>query len=73
MPYLRFNLDLAIKKPIPQALKDKFPAIKAEILKLKSYAEKINAGKINEEITVKAKYHNCNNDINQNCEAEIDI
>ena len=73
MSYLRFNLDLAIKKPIPQALKDKLPAIKAEILKLKSYAKKINAGKDNEEMTVKAKYHTCHNDINQTCEPEIDI
>lgn len=62
MSYLRFRLDLAIKEPIPQALKDKLPAIRREIRRLKSYASKINEGKGNEEITVTATYHICDHD-----------
>ena len=73
MPYLRFNLDLAIKEPIPQALKDKLPEIKTAIKKLKSYAEKINEGKKNEEMSIKATYHKCNHDVGLSCKEEVEI
>ena len=73
MPYIRFRLDLAIKQPIPQKLKEHLPAIKAKILELKSYSEKINEGKENEEMTVKTSYHICNHDIGLPCEKEVDI
>ncbi len=73
MSYLRFSLNLAIKQPIPQALQDKLPTIKARIQELKSYAEKINAGKDNEEMTIKAVYHICNHDTGMACGEEQDI
>ncbi len=73
MPHIRFTIDIAIKKPIPQILQNKLPAIKEKILELKSYAEKINAGKDNEEMTVKAVYHICNHDIGLPCESETEI
>jgi len=73
MPYIRFKLDLAIKQPIPEALKKRLPAIKARILELKSYSEKINEKKENEEVTVNASYHICNHDIGEPCEKEVEI
>lgn len=75
MSYLRFNLDLAVKQPIPTALKDKLPAIRDAIKQLKSYASKINEGKNNEEMTVKASYHICHHDSGNTipCEPEQEI
>lgn len=73
MPYLRFRLDLAIKKPLPSALQTALPNIKAKMLELKSYCEKINKGKANEENTIAAKFHICNHDIGGICDAEEDI
>ena len=73
MSYLRFNLDLAIKQPIPNALKNKLPAIRHTIKELKSYASKINEGQDNEEITVKATWHLCKHDEGKPCEEENEI
>ena len=73
MSYLRFSVDVAIKQPIPQALQDRLPQIKAEILRLKSYAEKINTGTSNEENAVKATYHVCHHDEGGSCGTEIEI
>ncbi len=73
MPYLRFTLDLAIPQPLPPALVAALPTIRQGIKDLKAYAAKINAGKANEEMTVKATYHICNHDIGQPCDAEVEI
>lgn len=73
MSYLRFQLDLAIKQPIPDALKTKLPEIKDNIQRLKAYAEKINEGNVNEEMTVRAVYHICKHDEGLPCEPEQEI
>ena len=74
MSYIRFTLDLAVKQPIPSALQAKLPAIRDAIRQLKAYAEKINAGAGNEEMSVKAAYHICHHDeIPPTCEPEIEV
>ena len=73
MSYLRFTLDLAVKEPLPQALADRLPALRAAIKELKSYASKINEGTANEEITVRAAYHRCNHDIGSPCDPEREV
>jgi len=73
MPYLRFHMDLAVKKPIPAALQSALPGIKAKILELKAYCEKINEGTGSEENTLIAEYHTCNHDIGTACDPWIDI
>lgn len=73
MSFIRFNLDLAIKEPIPDELNQKFSAIKETILKLKSFASKINEGKENEEMTIRAVYHRCFHDEGKPCEIEKEI
>lgn len=73
MSYIRFTLDLAIKQPIPAALSAKLPIIKAAVRELKGFAEKINAGKVDEEMTVKATYHICRHDEGKPCGPEIEV
>lgn len=73
MSYLRFRMDLAVKRPIPDALRDQLHTIKGQICVLKAYCEKINEGHDNEENTVRAKYHICHHDTGEPCEAEIEI
>lgn len=73
MSYLRFKMDMAVKRPIPAALQDRLHAIKERICELKEYCEKINEGHENEENTVRAKYHICHHDTGEPCEDEIEI
>jgi hypothetical protein len=73
MSYLRFNLDLAIKEPVPETLAAELPAIKQAIRRLKTYASKINQGTANEEITVKANHHICRHDEGLPCDQETEI
>ena len=73
MSYLRFQLDLAIKEPLPQALADRLPAIRDTIRRLKSFASKINEGQTNEEMTVRAVYHICRHDEGAPCEPEREV
>ena len=73
MSYLRFNLDVAIKQPIPETLKNKLPIIRSHVRDLKSYASKINEGTPNEEMTVKATYHVCRHDEGLPCDEETEI
>jgi hypothetical protein len=82
---LRFTLDLYIDEDpagtlvagvkIPTALATKIPAIRQAVRDLKVYAKKVNAGKVNEELTVKASYHICyhNEAIVKPCAQEQDI
>ena len=71
----RLKLDLAI----PSAVFDSIPdtqktAFRDTVRKLKSYAVKINEGKDNEEMTVKAVWHRCHHDTgDQPCEPEEEI
>ena len=73
MSYLRLNIDLAVKEPIPETLAAELPAIKQAIRRLKTYASKINQGTANEEITVKATYHICRHDEGLPCDQETEI
>lgn len=73
MSYIRFQLDLAVKQPMPPALQSKLPEIKEAVRKLKSFASRINEGKENEEMTVRAVYHICHHDEGLPCEPEKEI
>ena len=85
MAGLRFNLDLYIDEDptgtlvagvkIPAALATKIPRIRQAIRDLKVFATKINQGRANEEMTVRASCHICyhNEGINKPCETEQEI
>ena len=73
MSYLRFKIDLAIKRPIPPALQEKIPEIRAAIRRLKALAENINRGKVNQEFTTQAVYYICHHDDGTACEDEQEI
>ena len=85
MAGLRFSLDLYIDEDptgvliagvkIPPALAGKIPAIRQAIRDLKVFASKINEGKDNEEMTVRAAYHICyhNENSNKPCKPEQEI
>lgn len=72
MSYRRFNIQLAI----PEKVFNKIPntrklAFRDEVRAMKALAVKINAGKDNEEMTVKATWHICHHDTgDQLCEPE---
>ena len=66
-------IDIAVKEPIPGALKGKMVMIRNAIKQLAMYSVRINAGKANEEDTVRAKFHICNHDINEPCGSEEDV
>lgn len=68
MSYKRFRMDLAIKEPIPTALKGQLEGIKHHMLVLQSFSEKINEGKPNEEDTTILEEHTCNHDVSKRCE-----
>jgi hypothetical protein len=67
MSYLRFRMDLAIKEPIPPSLEGQLNAIKHHMVVLKSFSEKINKGRPNEEDTTMLEEHLCNHDTGKRC------
>lgn len=67
MSYKRFRMDLAIKEPIPPALAGQLEGIKHHMAVLKSFSEKINEGKPNEENTTMLEEHTCNHDLGKRC------
>ena len=72
----RFNLDLAIPSNVFDSISDaKIKAFRDAIRDIKAYAVKINEGKDNEEMTVRAVFHKCYHDENANkpCEPEQEI
>jgi len=74
MALIRFTLDLAI----PSEVYDAIPAAKKSAFRdtiraMKALAVKINAGKDNEEISVKASWHKCHHDEGKSCEEENEI
>ena len=74
MAVIRFQLDLAI----PEKVFNKIPlarkrAFASEVRALKALAVRINEGKIDEEITVKAQFHKCRHDEGGSCDAPQDI
>ena len=68
MSYYRVQIDIAVKQPIPKALKNKLPQIRDAIKLLKSYAENVG-----DEMTVRAVYHECRHDEGLPCEPEQEI
>ena len=75
MSLRRYIIDLAIPEPIPPGLNGQLNAIEQHIRVLKSFAVKINKGKVNEENTDKATYHTCHHDKvpTEPCEHETEI
>lgn len=67
MSYTRIKIDLAFKNPMSNTVKAKLQELKSLIKQGKAYAEKINAGKPNEENTVKAQWHVCYHDEGKPC------
>lgn len=69
MSLIRFQLDLAIPKPVYDAIPAaKKTAFRDTIRAMKALAVKVNAGKPNEEMTVTAVYHICHHDTGEPCE-----
>ena len=70
----RFTLDLAIPAKtydaIPKSVKDSF---RDSVRAFKSHAVKINAGRPDEELTVKSTYHICKHDDGLPCDQEQEI
>jgi len=73
MPYDRVRIDLAFFQPLSIAASTALANLKAEVVKAKAYAVKINDGKINEEDTTKGKEHVCKHDLGLACDPETDI
>ena len=69
----RVQIDLYYKSKKPQEVNQEFPNLLPAIKALKAKATKINAGAVNEEMTVTAKYHVCRHEDNLPCEAEVEI
>jgi len=58
----RVKIDLFFAGKTPSQVNKDFPALLPTIKKAKAKASKINAGLANEEVTVKAAYHECFHD-----------
>ncbi len=71
----RVILDLYFDNQTPQQVNQSFPQLLPAIKAAKTKATKINEGKENEEMTVRAVYHICRH--NQNpplpCDPEVEI
>ena len=74
MPYMRFNLDLAIPEEVFNRIPlDRKKAFRDEVRALKKLAVRINEGKGNEETTDRAVYHICRHDEGLPCDPEQEI
>lgn len=75
MALIRFQLDLAIPENIYNAIPAaKKLSVRDAIRELKALAVKINEGKPEEEMTVRAVWHKCHHDTgDQPCEQENEI
>jgi len=69
----RVQIDLYFDGKTPAEVNRAFPELLPAIKKAKAKASKINAGKENEEMTVKASYHICRHDEGKPCEPEVEI
>lgn len=74
MAMWRGRLDLAI----PMAVWNNIPAARKlafrdEVRAMKALAVKINEGKPNEEMTVRASWHTCRHDEGLSCDEEVNI
>ena len=74
MSLIRFQLDLAIPEKVYDAIPAaKKTAFKDAVLAMKALAVKINEGKDNEEMTVRATWHRCKHDEGLPCEPEQEM
>ena len=88
MPYLRMRQDTAIllsrdlpddatsaqiRAALPLELQDIITDYYQKIKKWKSYAVKINAGQVNEEVSITATYEICRHDIGKQCSPQKEI
>ncbi len=69
----RVQIDLYFDGKTPQEVNQAFPQLLPAIKAAKAKATKINEGKINEEMTVRAVYHICRHDEGLPCEANQEI
>ncbi len=70
----RFDIQLAIPETVYQAIPAaKKTATKDAIRGLKALAVRINEGKPNEEMTVRAVWHRCHHDTGESCEPEQEV
>ncbi len=69
----RVQIDLYFDGKTPQQVNQEFPTLLPIIKAAKAKATKINEGKANEEMTVKATYHICRHDEGKACDPEIII
>ena len=73
MPGTRLNIDFFFEGMTPKQVNNTFPGILPAIKTMKAKASIINKGKDNEEMTVRAVYHYCRNDVNEPCDPEVVI
>ena len=70
----RFQIDLAIPSDVFDSIPDRRKsAFRDAVRAIKSYAVRINEGRDEEEMTVKAVYHKCYHDEGKACEPEKEI
>lgn len=69
----RVQVDLYFDGKTPSQVNQTFPGLLPIIKAAKAKASRVNAGSSNEEMSVKAVYHVCHNDINQPCEPSVEI
>lgn len=69
----RVRVDYFFKDKTPQQVSQEFPQLLPSIKVAKAKASKINEGKVNEEVTVRATYHICRHDEGKSCDPEVEI
>ena len=69
----RIQIDLYFKGRTPQQVNSEFPQLLPAIKAAKAKASKINEGKVNEELSIRAVYHICRHDEGKACDPEQEI
>ena len=69
----RVQIDLFFDGKTLEQTDQDFSKLFIAVREAKAKASKVNTGNSNEEMSVKAVYHVCHNDINQPCEPDVEI
>ena len=69
----RVQIDLFFQDKTPRQVNEAFPQLLPAIKAAKAKASLINAGKVNEEMTVRAIYYICRHDEGKPCDPETEI
>jgi hypothetical protein len=69
----RVKIDFFFPDMTPQQVKTAFPELLPAIKAAKAKTSVLNAGKSNEEFTMRATYHICRHDEGKSCDAEVEI